>query len=288
MPTLPDLKSAALNVVRRGPRTVLWTRQGHGFGNILYDWMRVYSRRAAGRDTVALLTPRGEPWLPLLGEAGAALTVRRSEVGVTDRREVGAPFAFGTDFSRAELDAFLDGVVLPSPLCAPDGATALDPQDVVITVRRGDYWSVPRFRAAYAFDIDAYLRAALAEQVRVGGPLRRIHVISDGIPWCRAHLGWLAQAGSQLSFATADQSPRDQFATMAGANRLIVTNTTFGYWGGYAAARRGDPALVVAPRFHARGIPRGERAVNLDPRWTVVETIPGGWVEPPPDPVAGD
>ena len=39
----------------------------------------------------------------------------------------------------------------------------------------------------------------------------------------------------------------------------------------------------TAPRFHGRGMRIGEDATQLDPRWSVVESIPGGWVEPPPD-----
>jgi glycosyl transferase family 11 len=285
VPNLPDLKAAALSVVRRGPRTVLWTPDLFGFGNVLYGWLRAHARQAAGDDTVALLTATGARWLPLLDGRADALVVRRPEVGLTDRREPGAPFVFGEDFTRGQLESFLDDVVLPSSLSDPTAATLLHPDDVVVVVRRGDYWSVPEFRSRYAFDTDSYLRAALALQEEAGGPIGRVHVVSDGLGWCRAHLGWLADGGRRLTFATADQTPRDHFATMVGARRLVVTNTTFGYWGGYGATRRhGEGSIVVAPRFHARGIPRGERAVNLDPRWSIVETIAGGWVEPPPSP----
>jgi hypothetical protein len=283
VPGFADARARLLGLVRRGPRTVLWTEATHGFGNVLYGWLQAHVRQRRAEECTALLTPTGLRWLPELGGRADRLVTARSEVGLTDRREIGDFFDFGIHYGAGDLDAFLDEVVLPAPLSAPAGATVVGPDDVVIVVRRGDYWSVPAFRARYAFDTDAYLREALELQQRAGGPVSGIHVVSDGIPWCRANLGWLQETVPTLSFAAGDQTPRDHFATMVGARRLILTNTSFGYWGGYASGRRhrGDRPVVVAPRFHARGLTRGTRAPQLLPGWVVVESIPGGWVEPP-------
>lgn len=289
MPFVPDAKARLLGLVRRGPRTVLWTDPRYGFGNVLYLLAHAHARRARGEDVVVLRTPVLDRWLPELAPAADGLVVAASDVGVTDRRDVESHFRRDVDWSIPEVEAFVDATVLGAPLVDPAGASVAGPEDVVVVVRRGDYWSVPRFRARYAFDVGAYLRVALDRQVEGGGPVPRVHVVSDGPRWCRAHLGRLGD-GRELTFADPAQSPRDHFATMAAARRLVVTNTTFGYWGGYVAGRRtGEPHLVVAPRFHARGLSRGQDSEQLDPRWSVVESIPGGWVEPPPDPWdAGD
>ncbi|MBM6404299.1 alpha-1,2-fucosyltransferase [Phycicoccus sp. CSK15P-2] len=288
MPLVSDAKARLLGLVRRGPRTVLWTRPEYGLGNLLYLLMHAHARRGRGEDVLVRSTPTLERWLPLV-PAAQDLVVAPGDVRLTDRRDVHPPFRWGRDWAADELDRFQSDVLAGSPLLDPEGTTALGPDDVVVVVRRGDYWSVPEHRATYAFDTVAYVRAAMALQREVGGPVPRVHVVSDGPRWCRAHLGWLEES-ARLTFVDPDQTPRAQLATLAGASRLVVTNTTFGYWGGYLAGHRsGRPELVVAPRFHARGPSWGSVATQLDPRWTVLEEIPGGWDEPPPDPWdAGD
>lgn len=64
--------------------------------------------------------------------------------------------------------------------------------------------------------------------------------------------------------------------------RLIGTNSTFSYWGGYVGdALRGDDQerRVVMPWFHQRTLNDGA-ADQLDPSWTIITDPPGGWDEP--------
>lgn len=285
MHSLADVKAGVLSVVRRGPRTVLWTHPPHGFGNVLYGWMHAHRAQCRGEETVALLNGAGEQWMPHLAGLADRLVCRRNEVRLTDRRELGDFFIYGHDYDEQELDEFIEDVLLPAPLTKPPVDLELTAADLVVTIRRGDYWSVPRYRARYAFDTRAYLDVAMTRQVDLAGPIRRAHVISDDIEWCKGHLGWMSDLVGQLTFAPETHTPRDHFATMVAAHRLVLTNTTFGYWGGYVAGTRHghDQVTVVAPRFHARGLPGGPNAVHVDPRWSMVEHIAGGWVEPPPE-----
>lgn len=103
-----------------------------------------------------------------------------------------------------------------------------------------------------------------------------IHVVSDGIDWCHARLGWLADY-APLTFADGE-TPMQNLVTVATARRLVLTNSTFSYWGAYISnvLHRDNHAHVHAPWFHARTIADG-RAYQLDPRWTIIENIPGGW-----------
>lgn len=57
-----------------------------------------------------------------------------------------------------------------------------------------------------------------------------------------------------------------------------MTNSTFSYWCAYISnvLHRDNYAEVYAPWFHARTIDGG-RAYQLDPRWSVITDIPGGW-----------
>ena len=138
----------------------------------------------------------------------------------------------------------------------------------------------PSFASRYAFDQDFYLRVALDRAQRVGGPVERVHVVSDDIAWCRTVLGWLSD-DCDLTFATETPTPADDFATLAGARRLVLTSSTFGYWAAHLSnGLHGDNHQdVVVPWFHDRTMWSGA-SYHLNPAWTVVRDIPGGW-EPP-------
>ena len=77
-------------------------------------------------------------------------------------------------------------------------------------------------------------------------------------------------------------TPADHFVALATARRLILTHSTFGYWGAhFSNGLYGDNhADVIVPWFHDRTMWSGA-ASQLNPAWTVVKDIPG-WLERPP------
>ncbi len=147
-------------------------------------------------------------------------------------------------------------------------------------MRRGDYVTNETNWRNYGFDVDDYLHVALARSVEVGGPIRRIVVVSDGIDWCEENLGWLAEHCDVLEFENTGQPPEVHLAILANAPRLVLANSTFSYWAGYISAWRfGRPEQIVAPWFHIR-TDLGGAAWQLDPRWSIVKDIPTGWALP--------
>lgn len=269
--------------LRRGSRTVLWTQPTAHLGNFLYDWMHAFEQRAHGADMVCLQTPAMERWLPIFGTEAAGLVVSPEDVRLTDRREKGLHNEFGPHFDEHVLARFIEGFLQPSGVLdleavPPDLRTT--ERDVVVNVRRGDYVTNEVNWRNYGFDVDDYLRVALARSVQVGGPIDRIVVVSDGIAWCEEHLGWLADHCEVLAFESSGAPPEVHLAVLANAPRLVLANSTFSYWGGYLSAWRfGRPEYVVAPWFHIR-TDLGGAAWQLDPRWSIVKDIPTGWTLP--------
>jgi hypothetical protein len=262
-----------MGVVRRGPRTVLWTEPRLGLGNFLYHWLQVSKLREAGGQVVALRIPEMEPWLPFFPEIERDYTVPRDEVRITDRRQPGFFQGWGVHYWPEHVERFVADLLRQTTL--PLQAD-LDTERVVVNVRRGDYFE-PSFASRYAFDQEAYLRVALDRAARVGGPARRIHVVSDDIAWCRTTLGWLGD-DAEVTFALDEPTPADDFATLISARRLILTNSTFGYWAAHLSnGLHGDNYQdVVVPWFHDRTMWSGA-SYHLNPAWTVVRDIPGGW-----------
>ena len=132
----------------------------------------------------------------------------------------------------------------------------------MINVRRGDYYT--EFIDKYAFDQVGYVGAAL-ERVR---PAERALVVSDDPDWCRENLTPSSVRTGRPGIRRPD--PLENFLAVAGASRIIGTNSTFSYWAAYVAGVMHPDAEVVMPRFHGR-MDHGTDAHQLDPRWIVVD-----------------
>lgn len=277
------LRSSLGSLVRRGGRTVLHGYPSLGLGNYLYFLLHADAEQSRGRDYRVVRPELMDYWAPLLPGVEAQLTIDADEVRFRDRRDdVPASFfqRFGTDFSRHRLTDFIERFVITSQLFGEDQGLGSS-ETVTVNVRRGDYYSDPVFRSLYGFDVAAFVRVGLEEAARNDGAPRRIHVVSDGMEWCRTELAWLADHAEEVTYAAPDDGPARNFLDIALSRRLIITNSTFSYWGAYVSnvIHADNHGQVVAPWFHSRGVDGG-RAWQLDPLWNVVESLPGGWGPP--------
>lgn len=258
-----------VDLFRRGERTVIMTpHAGLRFGNWLYLWLDAHARTHAGEPTVVRWAPGMETWLAAF-PALRALTVTTGTMTFHDRREwddLSWHQRYGIDFTRAELDAFVHEVIAPEIDPGPS-------HNLVINVRRGDYYSDPGHRARYGFDQVGYL----AESLRRIGASSRIVVVSDDPDWCRENLDQLLR-GHAAAVTYDEQDPLANFRAICSAHRLIGTNSTFSYWGGYTVSALDPEATVVMPKFHGR-LPTGSDAYQLDPHWTIVD----GFADPTRD-----
>ncbi|MBO1756216.1 alpha-1,2-fucosyltransferase [Allobranchiibius sp. CTAmp26] len=239
-------------------------------GNHFYLWQKAILEQAAGRDWRVLVRPEMAHWRSEWPESDPAL-IDRVDVGFFDRRVMGFHQAYGDDFTSDQNDRFCTDILLKrlDPRPVPDDT-------VVVNVRRGDYYSDGTFRGNYSFDVREYLAEAM-KVARELAPVRHAILVSDDPQWCEIKVTPQLLAVERVSVLTAS-GPIQALEQLAGAERLILTNSTFSYWGAYlsTAVHRSNHSAVIAPRFHSRAV-RGGRAWQLDPRWTVIEDIPGGW-----------
>lgn len=274
-------------VVRRGPRTVVWTQPTANLGNFLYEWMHAYLARAEGRDVVCLATPAMDPWLAVVGDQARRLVVARGEVHPWDRIDPSQHNEWGVHLGAERVERFVQEFLLPAgvaDLASVPAELHPGPDDVVVNVRGGDYL-LPQYWSHYGFVLEEYLRAALDEHRRQR-PIARILVVSDGITWCAEQLTWLDAYAKRVDLLTTPLPPVVHLAVLARAPRLVLANSTFSYWGGYlSTVLYQRPEQVVAPWFHRRDH-HGGAAWQLDPRWSVVDDIPSHWAHP--DDVSGD
>jgi hypothetical protein len=273
---LGDVRAMVLAPLRRRGTTILLPQESFGVGNLLYFWLQAAVRRRRGQEAAVRWTSRTGEWSPVFPSAVEELVVRSEDVSFFSPREVHSVYQdLGTDFTLDDLRAFTDSHLLAGPFA---GLVAAAPvaADLTINVRRGDYYSVPAFRGRYSFDVVEYVGVALAaarERAEVGSVL----LVSDDLDWCRLKLASVLQ-GLDVRFPLPGTPAPQQLAILAASRRLVLTNSTFSYWGAHLsnAVHGGNHADIHAPWFHSRAWGAGA-ATQLDPRWSVIRDIPGGW-----------
>lgn len=258
-------------------RSVLHLPDWAGFGNQLFYYLHASVERQRGEDVWVVPSPRGGWWLdrfPTLRE----LTLDPAQVAARDTRVVAdwvEITRFGESFTPGQLAAFIDRHLQPVLGVRPTDAV----DDLVVNLRRREYFSDPTVRGLLSFDQIAYLEVALAtaRRQRGGEAWRRITVVSDDADWCGARLGHLAAQCSALDIRPGGD-PIGDLRTVASARSLVIVNSTFSQWAAHVSGHvHGDNhALIHVPAFASRPFD-GSPPKSIDPRWTVIEDIPGGW-----------
>lgn len=240
------------------------TPLGSRVGNLLYFWLQAHRGRDAGREILVRENDHFGEW-PHVWPEVARLSVARPMIGRTDRL-LDTPHLhfqhYGVDFTRADVDRFARDCLLSSAFTAE--MTEPDAHTLTINVRRGDYYSDPVYRSLYGIDIDAYLRRAV-EIASSGRDTRRVVVVSDDADWCATRLAWLSEVGE---VHIVRGSPVTHLATLASASNLVLSNSTFSYWGGYLAGAASGCRNVVAPALHVRDVNGGVPWQHY-PSWNV-------------------
>lgn len=277
------LTGSALTALRDrfGRRNVNLTPEFMGFGNQLYLWVWAHAHRNDPVPPKVTLTKKMPYWADLVPTFARRYLIERADVSFWDQRNdywayperEGDPRGF-TDTTRA---AFIGEALLPEPLLAGAGTGPLAEDGVlVVNVRRGDYYSNAGHRAEFGIDVEGYLKAAIAGSIDIDGEIRRLHLISDDIGWCRG-LDWLASYAAQVSFANPADPPASNLRDVASARRLVITNSTFSIWAAAIADHlHANQASVWAPAFFQRRYGPG-RCYEYDAHWHFVDVLPGGW-----------
>lgn len=292
MSVVPRARSVAVAAVspvvtglrrRFGSQVVNWTPEFMGFGNQLYLWAWAHARRHEAVPHRVLIVERSRYWLPFFPEVRPSL-VEKSEVSFWDTRdhyyaykhEHSGDVRGYTDESRM---AFVRDWILTSPalLGAASGPLA-EGGVLTLNLRRGDFYDNPWFRPEYGFDVASYVRLAVPRAIEQDGPVRRIHVVSDDLAWCREHLGFLSSYAEEVTEPDPSAQPIDHLRDVISSRRLVIANGTFSLWA--AAISRvlldAPQETVWAPAFFQRRYGPG-RCVEYDPDWSFVDELPDGW-----------
>lgn len=240
-----------LKFVRTGPETVILVPSVARGGNWLYEWLRA---EKISQDTQApaflVKTQAMEPWLaefPKLQE----LTKDSTHLRFRSMRIIGFSQKIRELFSEQEINSFIDTYLLSDSFVRRQqrAQETVTSQSLVINIRRGDYYSNPLVHQDFGIDTVEYVKTALRLATKNQVP-DKVVVVSDDLAWCRENLSFLAETAPAI-FEKLGADMFDDLATISVASHLILTNTTFGYWGAYIANREGL-CSIYAPNIHER------------------------------------
>jgi Glycosyl transferase family 11 len=254
-------------VLRTG--TVLDTYPGLGFGNYLYFALQAHIERLSGHRAWVLNTGIDPRWTEAMPTLRGLLT-SPGKAALRHVRYIPERFyqEYGKDFSTQQLQQFLTDIVLPAR------PQAFQPPDLVVNVRRGDYYSNPGLSRIYAFDVPAYVRHAVGVAT-AENPVSWLSVVSDDAAWCREELAWLSDQADHVTFGAQVPGPVGDFWEVASSRCLVLTNSTFSYWAAYTSqALHGESHRGVwAPDFHQWNI-AGGRPWQHAPSWHSIRASP--------------
>ena len=283
-----NLRAAAVRAARTtlGRRDVNLTAEWMRFGNHLYLWVWAYTRRDNSVQPLVLMTDAMRYWAGFVPSFASRFIIEPEDVRRLDRRGPyhAHPDRVSTDprgFTDREREEFINEALRPEPLLRGVGEGPLTKDDcLVVNVRRGDYYIHREHIAKYGFDVESYVRVAVERSRDINGAIRRIHVVSDDLDWCRRHLDWLRGYGTEVTYPAADDPPDSHFRQVATARRIVLANSTFSMWAAAISntVHRDNVGSIWAPAYFQSVYPGG-RCFEYDQQWNFVddEDLPGGW-----------
>lgn len=273
------LVTFALAKIRTGPETVILVPPVARGGNWLYEWMRAQQKEELQQAPAFLLETTGmEAWLQ---EFPALRRYTRPPQALRFRshRLIGFSQKIEENFSQEELRTFIKKNLFSESFCRRQekARDLVQENTLVVNIRRGDYYSLDTIHRLFGIDTVAYLHAALDLALDKGKP-SNIVVTSDDLDWCSQNLAFLDEV-APTCFEKFGEGMFDDLAVLSVARRLILTNTTFGYWGAYMANLNYD-AEVYAPNIHQdlRDTSFADRKIPIQHQcnWVQVQP-PAGW-----------
>lgn len=265
---------------RNGPETLIIIPPIARGGNWLYEWLKADQiSRQSGAAAFLAYREDMDPWLkefPMLQQ----LTRDKSYVKFKTKRIIGVHQDINSEFSNQDLRNFIEKYLLsPSFINRQQKSKKyITKNSLVINVRRGDYYSDERVHYDFGINTVEYLKIALQRALKNHTP-RNIVVVSDDLEWCRNNLEFLNLV-SPTSFQKIGKDMFDDLAALSVARHLILTNTTFGYWGAYIG-NRDENCFVYVPNIHQRGMSLNSTPQQHEKSWIQIKppTYLKTWLE---------
>lgn len=236
------------------------------FGNHLYFFLNCFIKKQNKRSRQLILYSKEmEYWLdyfPKLKE----FVVYSNDLKYIDKISWFDSYYqnFGIDFNKEELNLFIHNYITSSQYFLNN----FKPENnLIINIRRGDYYSKEE-HSGFRFDQIQYIKDVFNDNPDLYD--LNVEFVSDDVQWCLDNLKEVTR--NQVIINNKDHSSINDFIKICNATKLIITNSTFSYWGGYIAKYLDKENLVTAPDFGGTSY-KNNIAIQLHPDWQIINII---------------
>ena len=258
------LKKAYSILIRKKQKNVLKIPLQLRLGNLLYFYLHCHKMKLQNKEVYILHTETMDYWLKYFPNL-KDFVLHSDDFKFYDNLDYFSSYYqnFGIDFNINELTDFINQYILTESFFKNFAAD----HRTVINIRRGDFYSSEK-KSPSEFDQIQYVKRIFKNHPEL--LTLPVFVISDDISWCQKELYFLEKV-SHLHFLP-DNKPIDDFIAISTAKNLIVTNSTFSYWGGYISKVINKENLVIAPNFGATFY-KDSIAIQLHSDWKIEDII---------------
>lgn len=233
------------------------------FGNHLYFFLNCYiNRRYLKVNQFIMHTSEMEYWLQYFPSLNDFI-IYPSKIKRLDNRKWFTSYyqEFNSDFSQDDLNAFIEEYIIKNTVF---NEIDINSNQLIINIRRGDYYSNQNHKG-FRFNQIEYVYKALS--IFTNSKINEIQFISDDVNWCNENLTKILE--DFIIIDNGDSSPINDFISICKSSNLIITNSTFSYWGGYIAKYLSKENLVIAPEFGGSAF-KNNKAIQLHPEWKII------------------
>lgn len=243
-------------------KQVLGIEDSARFGNFLYFFLHADIERKKGINIYILETDKMKEWLDSF-PALRKYAIAKEEFRWFDNFDWRKSYYqhFNVDFSESELTCFVNENLLNEIVPQASKPTT------IINIRRGDFYNNKKDLPS-SFDQVSYVQKAFFKFPAIAK--YQVEVVSDDVAWCEHNLNSLFEELNIKPIYKYENTPIQDFVDISNAKNLIVTNSTFSYWGGYICSQLDNENTVIAPDFGARFY-KDSKAIQLHPQWKIIE-----------------
>lgn len=233
------------------------------FGNHLYFFLNCYiNRKYNNIHQYIMYTDEMKYWLNYFPTLKEFIIYPTQIKKIDNRKWFNSYFQeFNVDFSEDNLYLFIEEYLINNPIF---NAKNFDKNLLMINIRRGDFYS-NQLHKGFRFDQIDYVSKALS--IDLISTIRDTIFISDDINWCKENLKDLLENKSIIE--NTNSSPINDFISICKSSNLIITNSTFSYWGGYISKYLSKENVVIAPAFGGSAF-KDNKAIQLHPEWEII------------------
>ncbi|WP_300673865.1 alpha-1,2-fucosyltransferase [Soonwooa sp.] len=277
---LKDILKRFYFKLNRNPQQIIITPKGARWGNLLYFFLRAYIYKENKHSLKLLYTEHMKELLELF-PALEAFVIHENDVAFYHKKDASNQFfqVFGKDFSKEQLNAFIEKYLINSTAFTKVYDLIERPSNntMTINIRRGDFYENKQ-GSIYGYDQIGFLKHVFDKYLNKQY-FDKIIIISDNMEWCQQNFSFLEKYSPTVEYPKFSQnSIQESFCWITKASNLILSNSTFSFWGAYISNYlQHNESKTYCPIFGSR------RIINTDlyqfnPEWNMIRDFDFGYL----------